>query len=107
MRQARATISTHTLPSYLAKQRRLYQSGLLAWLRGDETGAATMRDAIAGIEDITTQSSLRAFWWTVGAMLEGLVEGGIDSGFGVKQLAGRIDLQIRRGEFVAADKIYP
>ncbi len=67
-----------------------------------------MRDAIAGIEDITTQSSLRAFWWTVGAMLEGLVEGGIDSGFGVKQLAGRIDLQIRRvaeGSAKVADRL--
>ena len=83
----REAVSPNQLPSHLVKQRRLYQRGLLAWLRGEEAGAATMRDAIAGIEDITTQGSLRAFWWTVGAMLEGLVEGGIDSGFGVKQLA--------------------
>ena len=104
----REVISPNKLPSYLVKQRRLYQRGLLAWLRGDETGAATMRDAIAGIEDITTQSSLRAFWWTVGAMLEGLVEGGIDSGFGVKQLTARIDLQIRRvaeGSAKVADRL--
>ena len=104
----REVISPNKLPSYLVKQRRLYQRGLLAWLRGEETGAATMRDAIAGIEDITTQSSLRAFWWTVGAMLEGLVEGGIDSGFGVKQLAARIDLQIRRvaeGSAKVADRL--
>ena len=41
-------------------------------------------------------------------MLEGLVEGGIDSGFGVKQLAGRIDLQIRRvaeGSAKVADRL--
>ena len=104
----REAISPNKLPSYLVKQRRLYQRGLLAWLRGDEAGAATMRDAIAGIEDITTQGSLRAFWWTVGAMLEGLVEGGIDSGFGVKQLAARVDLQIRRvaeGSAKVADRL--
>ncbi len=92
----REAVSPNRLPSHLIKQRRLYQRGLLAWLRGDPQGATAMRDAIAGIEDVTTQGSLRAFWWTVGAMLEGLVEGGLDGGFGVKQLAARIDLQIRR-----------
>ena len=104
----REAISPSKLPSYLVKQRRLYQRGLLAWLRGDESGAATMRDAIAGIEDVTTQGSLRAFWWTVGAMFEGLVGNGIDGGFGMKQLAARVDLQIRRvgeGSAKVADRL--
>ena len=104
----RETLPANRLPSYLVKQRRLYQRGLLAWLRGDEAGAATMRDAIVAIEDVTTQSGLRAFWWTVGALFEGLVENGLDSGFGVKQLAARIDLQIRRvseGSAKVADRL--
>ncbi len=104
----RETIPSNRLPSYLVKQRRLYQRGLLAWLRGDETGAVMMRDAIAGIEDATTQGSLRAFWWAVGAVFEGLVEKGLDSGFGVKQLAARVDLQIRRvaeGSAKVADRL--
>ena len=92
----REAIPQNRLPSYLIKQRRLYQRGLLAWLRGDEAGANVMRDAIAGIEDVTTQSSLRSFWWTVGALLESVTEHGVENGFGVKQLAARIDLQIRR-----------
>ncbi len=105
---AREALSPNRLPSHLVKQRRLYQRGLLAWLRGDETGAATMRDAIAGIEDVTMQGNLRAFWWTVGAVLEGLVENGLDRGFGVKQLTARIDLQIRRvaeGSAKVADRL--
>ncbi len=105
---AREALSPNRLPSHLVKQRRQYQRGLLAWLRGDETGAATMRDAIAGIEDVTTQGNLRAFWWTVGAVLEGLVENGLDRGFGVKQLTARIDLQIRRvaeGSAKVADRL--
>jgi chemosensory pili system protein ChpA (sensor histidine kinase/response regulator) len=104
----REAISPNKLPSYLVKQRRNYQRGLLSWLRGDEDGAVTMRDAIVGIEDVTTQSNLRAFWWTVGAMFEGMVESGLDSGFGVKQLAARIDLQIRRvseGSAKVADRL--
>ncbi|MEO6566990.1 MAG: hybrid sensor histidine kinase/response regulator, partial [Casimicrobiaceae bacterium] len=105
---AREVLSPNRLPSHLVKQRRLYQRGLLAWLRGDESGATAMRDAIVGIEDVTTQGNLRAFWWTVGAVFEGLVEGGLDSGFGVKQLAARIDLQIRRvaeGSAKVADRL--
>ena len=104
----REALPPNRLPSYLVKQRRLYQRGLLAWLRGDEGGAATMRDAIVAIEDVTTQSGLRAFWWTVGALFEGLVENGLDAGFGVKQLAARIDLQIRRvseGSAKVADRL--
>jgi chemosensory pili system protein ChpA (sensor histidine kinase/response regulator) len=104
----REAVPANKLPSYLVKQRRNYQRGLLLWLRGDENGALTMRDSISAIEDVTTQGSLRAFWWTVGALFEGLVEKGLDSGFGVKQLAARIDLQIRRvseGSAKVADRL--
>ncbi|HVF64087.1 MAG TPA: Hpt domain-containing protein [Casimicrobiaceae bacterium] len=92
----REVVPQNRMPSHMVKQRRIYQRGLLAWLRGNEDGAKTMRDAIAGIEDVTSQSSLRSFWWTVGALLEAVTERGVETGFGVKQLAARIDLQIRR-----------
>ena len=104
----RDTIGAAKLPSYLVKQRRAYQRGLLAWLRGDVEGAKAMRAAIAGIEDASTQPTLRSFWWTVGALLEALTGRGLEPGFGVKQLAARIDLQIRRvveGSAKAADRL--
>ncbi len=104
----RETVQASKRQSHLIKQRRTYQRGLLSWLRGEEAGAEAMRSAVAGIEDVTTQGGLRAFWWTVGAMFEGLVEGGLDGGFGVKQLAARIDLQIRRvgeGSSKVADRL--
>ena len=102
------TVTPQKLPSYLVKQRRSYERGLLAWLRGDEDGAREMRDAIQGIEDVQTHSAQRSFWWTVGAMLESIVEKGVESGFGVKQLCGRVDLQIRRfveGSAKVADRM--
>ncbi|MFI4923587.1 MAG: Hpt domain-containing protein [Vicinamibacteria bacterium] len=101
-------IGASKLPSYLVKQRRAYQRGLLAWLRGDPEGAKVMKDAIAGIEDAATQGTLRSFWWTVGALFESLTGKGLDAGFGVKQLTARIDLQIRRvveGSAKAADRL--
>ena len=44
----------------------------------------------------------------VGALLESIVEKGVESGFGVKQLCGRVDLQIRRfveGSAKVADRM--
>ena len=67
-----------------------------------------MRDAIQGIEDVQTHSAQRSFWWTVGALLESIVENGVESGFGIKQLCGRVDLQIRRfveGSAKVADRM--
>jgi chemosensory pili system protein ChpA (sensor histidine kinase/response regulator) len=89
-------VTPQKLPSFMVKQRRVFQRGLLAWLRGDEEGARVMRDAIQSIEDVQVHSSQRSFWWAVGALLESIVENGVESGFGVKQLCGRVDLQIRR-----------
>jgi chemosensory pili system protein ChpA (sensor histidine kinase/response regulator) len=96
------------LASQLVKQRRVYQRGLLAWLRGDAEGLVRMRDAITGIEDVTTQPNLRAFWWTASALFESLTARGLEPSFGVKQLAARIDLQIRRvvgGSAKVADRL--
>ncbi len=93
----RRSIAPQRLPSYMVKQRRLYQRGLLAWLRGDDERReddARRRRRHRGRD--RRSGSLRAFWWTVGALLERIVEKGLDPGFGVKQLAARIDLQIRR-----------
>ena len=41
------------LASHLVKQRRVYQNGLLAFLRGESDGARQMRDAAAGMERVS------------------------------------------------------
>jgi len=96
------------LASHLVKQRRLYQGGLLVFLRGDAEGARSMRQAVAGIERATTRQSARTFWWTAGAFFDAIVGRGLEPGFGSKQLAARIDLQIRRlveGSAKVADRL--
>ena len=55
-----------------------------------------MRDAAAGMERASAQESARVFWWTVGAFFDAIIAGGLEPGFGAKQLAARLDLQIRR-----------
>ena len=96
-------------PSYLVKQRRLYQRGLLAWLRGDDAGRGddARRDrrhrgrhdagaACARSGGPSARCSRRSS------------RTGSTRGFGVKQLAARIDLQIRRvveGSAKVADRL--
>ena len=97
------------LASHLIKQRRLYQGGLLVFLRGDAEGARSMRHAVAGIERASTRQSARTFWWTAGAFFDAIVGRGLEPGFGSKQLAARIDLQIRRvveGSAKVADRLH-
>jgi chemosensory pili system protein ChpA (sensor histidine kinase/response regulator) len=104
----REAIPAEKLPAHLAKKRRSYQGGLLSWLHGDKAGAKAMREAVAGIEGVSAKDSLRSFWWTVRALLEAMTEGGLQNGPDLKQLAGRIDLQIRRvveGSTEVADRL--
>jgi chemosensory pili system protein ChpA (sensor histidine kinase/response regulator) len=104
----REAIPAKKLLPYLAKKRRTYQGGLLSWLRGDDAGAKAMREAVAGIEAVTSNENLRWFWWTVRAFLEAMTCGGLEDGSDLKQLAGRIDLQMRRvaeGSAEVADRL--
>ncbi|MEO6928465.1 MAG: Hpt domain-containing protein, partial [Casimicrobiaceae bacterium] len=104
----REALPASRLASQLIKQRRVYQRGLLAWLRGNVDGLAQMRESIGSIEEVTTHANLRAFWWTVGALFEALAAHAIEPSFGIKQLAARIDLQIRRvvgGSAKVADRL--
>ncbi len=107
-RLAADAVPAGALPAQLMQHRRAFQHGLLAWLRGDAAGARAMRDAVAGIEAVTAQANPRAFWWTVGALMDAIVAGGLAPGFGAKQLTARIDLQIRRvveGSTKVADRL--
>ena len=90
-------VSPKKLAAHLLKQRRVYQNGLLGFLRGDADGAPRRcARPSAGMERVSVQESARTFWWTVGAFFEAIIAGGLDPGFGAKQLAARLDLQIRR-----------
>ena len=95
-------------PNFLRNQRRAYQQGLLAWLRGDAQGLTTMRGAIQAMEDAHAGASTGPFWWTVGGFLASVAGKGIAPGYAVKQLCARIDLQIRRfveGSTKVADRL--
>ncbi|HET9701835.1 MAG TPA: Hpt domain-containing protein, partial [Burkholderiales bacterium] len=81
----------------LRGERARFQKALLAWLRaGDPTGLADMAQAVAAIEQLQSRPRERAFWWATRAFFDALVHGGLAPDFTVKQLCGKVDLQIRR-----------
>ena len=103
-----ASMAADKLPAHLLGLRRLYQRGLLSFLRGDATGTRKMRDAVAGIEQVSMRQSARAFWWTAVAFFDAIKTRGLEADFGPKQLAARIDLQMRRvveGSEKVADRL--
>ncbi len=75
-----------------------FQRGLLSFLRQNnpDSGLQLMHDAIRDVESAMTTSSARTFWWGCGAFVDSLQTHSIEPGFEVKQLCGRIDLQLRR-----------
>jgi chemosensory pili system protein ChpA (sensor histidine kinase/response regulator) len=92
----RHTIQTAQFPAFLVRERRLYERGLLAWLRGDIKGAEAMREAAENIEVVTPQHTVRTFWWMATALFDAVREKAVADTFLLKHLLARIDLQIRR-----------
>ncbi|MDR2711118.1 MAG: Hpt domain-containing protein, partial [Burkholderiales bacterium] len=92
----RQAIPPEQFPSFLVRERRRYERGLLAWLRGDIKGANTMREAAENIEIVTPQQTVRTFWWTATALFDAVREEAVANTFFLKHLLARIDLQIRR-----------
>jgi chemosensory pili system protein ChpA (sensor histidine kinase/response regulator) len=92
----RHTIQATHFPAFLVRERRLYERGLLAWLRGDIKGAEAMREAAENIEVVTPQHTVRTFWWMTTALFDSVREEALADTFLLKHLLARIDLQIRR-----------
>ncbi|MDA8328317.1 MAG: Hpt domain-containing protein [Betaproteobacteria bacterium] len=75
-----------------------FERGLLDFLRQQsaEQGLANMREAASIIESAMDLPATRTFWWGVTAFIDSLITHSIEPGFAVKQLCGRIDLQLKR-----------
>ncbi|MHB1591211.1 MAG: Hpt domain-containing protein, partial [Sulfuricella sp.] len=83
----------------LAKaERARFQRGLLKFLRtpDDPAGMEAMRGALLTIERAQSLPAQRTFWWSAGALIEGLLNQGLSPDVEAKRLLGRIDQQIRK-----------
>ena len=86
------------LAALVKKSRAQFQRGLLAFLRQQnaDQGLTAMRAAVHDIEQAMMLPANRTLWWGATAFVDCLSNHAIEPNFAVKQLCGRIDLQMRR-----------
>ena len=92
------SLSTAERTQSIKKSRATFQRGLLAFLRQKNTdqGLADMHSAVLAMETAMGTPASRTFWWGASAFVDCLINRSIEPSFAVKQLCGRIDLQMRR-----------
>src|SRR5246500_3316564 len=101
--QAQPQVATPGEPALTVEQwaRRLrarYQMGLIGWIRGErlEQNLGVLAAVAAKLEQIATRQPVFQLWWVIGAVIEALEDGGLESGQSVKRLLGLGDRGIRR-----------
>ncbi len=75
-----------------------FQMGLIGWIRGEriEQNLAAIAAVAEKIEQSATRQPVFQLWWVIGAVIEALREGGLESGVSVKRLLGLADREMRR-----------
>ena len=84
--------------AHLRAQRLRFQRGFVRWLRDakDRDALAEMLAAVDAVEETQTLPAQRAFWWTAGALIDALAHGDLGPEPQLRQLAARIEQQLRR-----------
>src|SRR5437868_4806115 len=87
-----------TVSQWARKLRTRFQLGLLGLIKGEriEQNLEVLSRAAEKLEQVATTQSVFQLWWVVGAVLEALREGGLDSSASVKRLLGQADRDMRR-----------
>ncbi|HZF14418.1 MAG TPA: Hpt domain-containing protein [Steroidobacteraceae bacterium] len=87
-----------TVEQWARRLRTRYQMGLLGWIRGErpEQNLEIMGRVAERLEQIATTQPVFQLWWVVGAIVEGLRNGGLDGGASIKRLLGIADREMRR-----------
>ncbi len=80
------------------KLRPHYQIGLVGWFKGQKTTASLKRIlAVLGeLEKKSSSASVQRIWAISSALVEGLINEGIDSNVSIKMLMGQVDRSIKQ-----------
>ena len=73
-----------------------FQLALLGWIKGGNTQRHldTLASVTGILEHAATRDDMHQLWWVVGAVLESLREGGLETSVALKRLLGQTDRQI-------------
>jgi chemosensory pili system protein ChpA (sensor histidine kinase/response regulator) len=73
-----------------------FQLGLVGWIRGErpEQNLEILETVAHQLEQVATRQPVFQLWWVVGAVIEALREGGLETGVSIKRLMGLADREI-------------
>src|SRR4029078_10703563 len=73
-----------------------FQLGLVGWIRGErpEQNLEILETVSHQLEQVATTQAAFPLWWVVGAIVEALREGGLETGVSIKRLMGLADREI-------------
>ncbi len=85
-----------TVAQWARRLRTRFQLGLVGWIRNErpEQNLEILETVAHQIEQVATKQSVFQLWWVVGAIIEALREGGLETGVSVKRLLGLADREI-------------
>jgi chemosensory pili system protein ChpA (sensor histidine kinase/response regulator) len=85
-----------TVAQWARRLRTRFQLGLVGWIRGErpEQNLEILETVAHQIEQVATRQSVFQLWWVVGAIIEALREGGLETGVSIKRLMGLADREI-------------
>lgn len=87
-----------TVAQWARKLRTRFQLGLLGWIKGEriEQNLEVLSRTAEKLEHVATTQGVFQLWWVVGAVLEALREGGLESSASIKRLLGQADRDMKR-----------
>src|SRR3954466_10966727 len=85
-----------TVAQWARRLRTRFQLGLVGWIRGErpEQNLEILETVAHQLEQVATRQPVFQLWWVVGAIVEALREGGLETGVSVKRLLGLADREI-------------
>jgi len=85
-----------TVAQWARRLRTRFQLGLVGWIRGEraEQNLEILETVAHQLEQVATRQSVFQLWWVVGAIIEALRDGGLETGVSVKRLLGLADREI-------------
>ena len=74
-----------------------YQLGLLDYIRNNKerVGLQRIKAVLNALEKISSNAEVRRIWMVTGALVEGLINQGIDTNLSIKMLLGAVDRQLK------------
>jgi chemosensory pili system protein ChpA (sensor histidine kinase/response regulator) len=85
-----------TVAQWARRLRTRFQLGLVGWIRGErpEQNLEILETVAHQLEQVATRQSVFQLWWVVGAIIEALRDGGLETGVSIKRLMGLADREI-------------